>query len=324
VSAGGAALAEETIGRDEPAVIVECIEFLKAATLARYPSGPRRRFNQGRETACVDAEFTVPDGLPTEHRVGLFAVPRTYRAVVRFANAASASDREPDIRGMAVRLLDVDGPNLVPGAGVVDFVLNSHPVMMAGDTKSFLELLRANEAGGLRRVLYFLTHVRALGIARAARSTPACHLDLTYWSATPYLFGPGRAVKYIAAPAAGARSARPPALTDTYLRDAMRARLAGGEAVFDFMIQFQTDGARMPIEDASVEWKRDESPYRTVGRLRIPAQALAAVEDPPRGDTLAFNPWHCPPEHRPLGNMNRARREIYQALAAFRAAPAQT
>jgi hypothetical protein len=98
----------------------------------------------------------------------------------------------------------------------------------------------------------------------------------------------------------------------------MRARLAESEATFDFMIQFQTDAARMPIEDASVEWTLQESPYIPVARIRIPPQSL---DDPVRVATCeqtAFNPWHCLPEHRPLGNMNRARRGIYEAMAAFR------
>ncbi|HZN11736.1 MAG TPA: hypothetical protein VFC61_08660, partial [Blastocatellia bacterium] len=33
---------------------------------------------------------------------------------------------------------------------------------------------------------------------------------------------------------------------------------------------------------------------------------------------LSFNPWHCLPEHRPLGNQNRARRRIYQELSQLR------
>jgi hypothetical protein len=35
-------------------------------------------------------------------------------------------------------------------------------------------------------------------------------------------------------------------------------------------------------------------------------------------ERIAFNPWHCLTDHRPLGNMNRARREIYDAMAKFR------
>jgi hypothetical protein len=321
---GASGLAEEVIAADEAAVTAQFIAFLKAATLKRYPTGTRRRFNQGRATAVVDAEFTVPDGLPAEHRVGLFAAPRSYAATIRFANAASATDREADVRGMSIRVLGVEGANLTAGALSQDFILNSHPVMMVPGTREFLELLQANEAGGFRRITYFLTHLAATRIAAAARSNPTCHLDLNYWSTTPYLFGAGRAVKYIVSPASQRRSPMPPSRTDTYLLDAIRARLDDGDAVFDFMVQFQTDGRRMPIEDASVEWKREDSPYLPVARIRIPRQS---VDDPARntaGEQMAFNPWHCLADHRPLGSMNRARREIYSAMAAFRAEAATT
>ena len=322
--AAAAGLAQEVVAADEAAVTAAFIEFLKAATLKRYPSGTRRRFNQGRATAFLEAEFTVLDGLPAERRVGLFATPRSYTAAIRFANAASASDREADIRGMSIRVNGVSGTNLTPGSLSQDFILNSHPVMMVPGTREFLELLRANEAGGFRRIAYFLTHLGATRIAAAARSNPSCHLDLTYWSTTPFLFGSDRAVKYIVAPASSTRSPMPRTRTDTYLLDAMRTRLSEGEAVFDFLVQFQTDGRRMPIEDASVEWKAEESAYVPVARVRIPPQR---VDDPARdaaGEQMAFNPWHCLAEHRPLGSMNRARREIYAEMAAFRAEAVST
>jgi hypothetical protein len=310
--------AEEVIAPDEDAVTAQFIAFMKAATVTRYGSGTRRRFNQARETAYVDAEFVVPAGLSPEYRVGLFSTPRTYTASIRFANAGSDSDRERDIRGMALRVDGVEGTNLTPGVTVHDFVLNSHPVMMAADARGFLELLQANEAGGFRRTTYFLTHPRALRIALASRTNPTCHLDIPYWSATPYLFGPGRAVKYVVAPTSARRSSLPSPLTDTYLKDAMRARLTEGEATFDFMVQFQTDPARMPIEDASAEWKVQDSPYVRVARIRIPTQSFDDPVRVARCEQTAFNPWHCLADHRPLGSMNRARRNIYQAMAAFR------
>ena len=33
---------------------------------------------------------------------------------------------------------------------------------------------------------------------------------------------------------------------------------------------------------------------------------------------LKFNPWHCLPDHRPLGNQSRARKRMYDELAMFR------
>jgi catalase len=316
------ALAQEVVAPDEAAVTKQFIAFLQSATLRRHPSGLRRRFNQGRATACVEAEFTVAEGLPAEHRVGLFAEPRTYRAVIRFANASSATDRERDTRGMALRVFDVRGTNLTPGTDVQDFVLNSHPVMMVPGSREFLELLQANEAGGFRRGLYFLTHPKALRIATASRANPSSHLDISYWSTVPYLFGPGRAVKYIAQPSVATHTGPPSNPADDYLLQAIRTRLADEQVTFDFMVQFQTDAKRMPIEDASVEWKEEDSPYVPVARVRIPRQSVDNVARAAECEAASFNPWHCLEPHRPLGNMNRARREIYQAMSAFRAAAA--
>jgi len=313
-----AGLAEERIAADEAAVVDRFVTFLKTATDARAAGGVRRRFNQTRATACVDAEFIVPGDLPADLRVGLFGEPGTRRASIRFANASSSTDRDRDIRGMSIRVFDAGGENLTPGSTVQDFVLNSHPVMMAPDTRGFMELLEANEAGGFRRVLYFLSHPAALRIGMAARTNPSCHLDLSYWSTTPFLFGPGRAVKYIAVPHSAGAPAKPATLTDTYLTDAMRTRLAGGDATFDVMVQFQTDARRMPIEDASVEWKREDSPYRRVASVRIPSQPLDGPGRTEACEAIAFNPWHARTEHRPLGSMNRARRAIYEAMAQYR------
>ena len=39
---------------------------------------------------------------------------------------------------------------------------------------------------------------------------------------------------------------------------------------------------------------------------------------------LKMNPWHCLPEHRPLGNQSRARLRMYQELSKFRQEMNQT
>jgi len=312
---------EDTLSPDEAALIDEFVAFLKDASTRRYPTGTMRRFNQGRQTAFLEANFIVADGLPESHRVGIFAAPRTYAAWIRFANAGSESDRERDIRGMAVRLENVEGENLTPGATTQDFVLNSHPVMLAASTKDFLELLRANDAGGVRRVLYFLTHLASARIGAAARQNPTCHLDLPYWSTTPYQFGPDRIVKYAVRPTSRRRSPKPSAFTDTYLTDAMRAHLDQEEATFDFLVQFHVDEQRTPIEDATVEWRTQDAPYHRVATIRIPRQRFDNPERATRGERMTFNPWHSVMAHMPLGSMNRARREIYRAMAAFRSQP---
>ena len=195
------AIAEEVVSPDEAAVVASFIKFIEETSARRHPTGTIKRFNQGRAAGCVKAELTVLDTLAAEHRVGLFAEPRTYAAWIRFANAGSKTDREKDVRGMAIKVFDVAGANLTPGETSQDFVLNSHPVMVAPNTREFLQAMKALEAGGFQQAGYFLTHPRAALIGLRARQQPACHLDIPYWSTTPYLFGPGRAVKYHVRPA---------------------------------------------------------------------------------------------------------------------------
>lgn len=311
-------IAEEVVSPDEGAVIASFIAFIEEASLKRNPSGPVKRFNQGRAAGCVQAEFTVLDSLEPRLRVGLFAEPRTYTAWIRFANAGSRTDREKDVRGMSIKVFDVAGENLTPGETSQDFVLNSHPVMVAPNTAEFLQAMKALDAGGFQQARYFLTHPRAAIIGFRARQQPSCHLDIPYWSTTPYLFGPGQAVKYHVRPASGGASGSPH-VTDTYLTEALKKRLSQADAVFDFTVQFQTNPGTMPIEDASVEWNERESPYVPVARIRIPKQDVDTADTTGRCESTAFNPWHALPAHRPLGNMNRARKQIYEAMAAFRA-----
>ncbi|HEY6508008.1 MAG TPA: hypothetical protein VIY56_08330, partial [Vicinamibacterales bacterium] len=243
----------------------------------------------------------------------------TYAARMRFANATSDDDSEKDIRGLSIKVRGVTGENLTPGVSEQDFVLNSHPVMMASDAKGFLELLRANEAGGLSRAGYFAAHPRAARVALEAQQHHSCHLDIPYWSATPYLFGEGQAVKYGLYPTSPRRSPEPPHRpSTTYLTDEFIRRVAEAESTFDLMVQFQADAERTPIENAMEAWPDRISPYQRVATLRIPPQRIDAAELWQQCEAMRFNPWHALTPHRPLGSMNRARRVIYQALADFR------
>jgi hypothetical protein len=219
---------------------------------------------------------------------------------------------------MSIKVAAADVSNLTAGESHHDFILNSYPVMMVGATREFLSLLRAVEAGGARAALFFLSHPRAAAVAFASRQHATSHLELPYWSTTPYLFGSGRAVKYIARPASPRVTPLPSPLTSGYLAERLSAHLAREAAEFDFFVQFQTDSRKMPIEDASVEWRERDSPYRHVARIRIPVQAVDGPGAAASCEDMSFNPWHALPEHRPLGGFNRARRDIYRAMASFR------
>lgn len=98
----------------------------------------------------------------------------------------------------------------------------------------------------------------------------------------------------------------------------MIQQLNSDTATFDFMVQFQSDPYSMPIEDSGVAWDEAVSPFIKVATLNIGRQDFDSAKQREFGDNLSFNPWHCLPEHRPLGGINRARRQVYVALSAFR------
>ena len=75
----------------------------------------------------------------------------------------------------------------------------------------------------------------------------------------------------------------------------------------------------MPIEDASVLWPEDLSPYLTVGRLIAePQDAYSAARRIFVDELLSLSPWHSLAAHRPLGNIMRARKKPYPASSQFR------
>ena len=89
----------------------------------------------------------------------------------------------------------------------------------------------------------------------------------------------------------------------------------------DFQLQFFTDEKHTPIEDASVDWKEKHSPYVTVARLSIPAHGEQELAD--LGEAIEkdiFDPWQALKDHRPLGDVMRARKHVYFASQKGRGA----
>jgi hypothetical protein len=94
---------------------------------------------------------------------------------------------------------------------------------------------------------------------------------------------------------------------------------AGENAGFGVAAQLCTDLKTMPIEDASVLWPEDQSPYLTVAPITAPAQDSwfdNKVRHVDHG--MSFSSWQGLAAHQPLGSVMRARKRTYQASARFR------
>ena len=298
------------------------IRELRAKMERDYADSRTLRDAHPKIHGCVKAEFTVDGGLPPELAVGIFAEPRTFPAWVRFSNQSGtvSPDIKPDIRGVAIKLMGVEGEKLLPNetdSPNQDFILISDSRFVTKDVAQFDGLVKGLVGGLPRLIWYFLTHWRVgrnLFMSLRKYGNP---LQIRYFSAVPYLLG-DKAAKYSLTPRGAGETPIPKNPSDDYLREAMAKQLADGDVVFEFSVQFQRDPYRQPIEDPGITWSEEISPFHKMGALTIPSQSFESPERMEFGDNLSFNPWRCVAEHRPLGGISRARKQVYQALSIFR------
>jgi len=308
---------------DEGKYIADLEQRLQAKITDQYRTGIMRRDAHPKMHGVVKAEFTVEPNLPNELRVGIFREPKTYQAWIRYSNQNSTmqADIKGDIRGMAIKLMGVPGQKVLEqekDAQTYDFVVISTNVFVTRDVKEFDGLVKALTSGMMAMGWFFLWHLRAMWNLMSASKKTANPLQIRYWSTTPYLFGNGAAVKYSAIPQAPATDTIPSNPSDDFLREAMVRQLDKEGVKFDFAVQFQTNADTMPIEDPGKAWDEQVSPFRKVATIHIPKQEFNSDAQNTFGENLSFTPWHCLPEHRPLGGINRARHIVYDAISKFR------
>ena len=311
-------------GEDE--FVRKIAESLKSDVERMYKPGNTLRDAHPKSIGCVKAEFKVEPQLPEELRVGVFKEPRTYPAYIRFSNAATTiqADSKRDIRGMAIKLLGVEGEKLLENEKhekTQDFLVISIPKFINQNVIDFYGTLEAIRGGPLKMLGFFFnpfnSHLRVLWNIATSLAKHGNLLEVRFWSTTPYQFG-SKVVKYSAKPHQDEVTRIPKNPSQDYLREVMTQHLAGQDAYFDFMVQFQTDPDQMPLEDASVRWSEKASPFRKVATIRIPSQTFDTQERIKIAENLSFTPWHSLPEHRPLGSINRARRVVYETISKFR------
>lgn len=305
---------------DEHEIAARLIESIKAVSRQRHPHGTMQRFNQAKGVACLEADFHVPDNLPSGLRQGLFAQPGHYRARLRFANASKNDDREKDFRGLSIKVFDVDGESLWGTSGLQDFVLNSYPALFAGRPEKFLDFVEATRDGAVWKFFANPLNWDSLWIVLRGRRRITSPFEIAYWSTTPYRFGTDEsvAVKYSVRPCSQTTSRTPANPGADYLSEAVADHLEREPACFDFMVQFQSDPESMPIEDASVVWDEAASPFQSVARITVQNQSFQTGEALADCERMSFNPWQSLAAHRPLGGINRVRRAVYAELADFR------
>jgi hypothetical protein len=286
--------------------------------------------------------LTVYDDLPAHLRQGLFGESGTYPILVRFSSAPGDihSDRVPTPKGMAIKVMGVKGRKVLPGhknETTQDFLLVNHPVIPFGNITAYWQMQQllekhADDSETAQIAVAALAKGAAsvLNLAGIESHTlenlgiPHHHiLGETFHSMAALRFGDYIA-KISAAPLSQAvrhftGQAYEPEHAPSIVRDQVVAFFNRQGAEYELRAQLCNDLEIMPVEDASIVWPEDRSPQQPIAKITLPPQdAYSPARRVYADDVLSFNPWHCIPEHRPLGSIMRVRLKAYESSTSFR------
>ncbi|MDX9664708.1 catalase family protein [Pseudomonas sp. P5_152] len=331
----GPVSAQEQIPAGEAAMTQEVIQTAVRIVDQHRDNTRYLRDAHAKAHGCLQAEVQVLTDLAPELRQGVFSeAGKTWQATLRLSNgnAYPQFDSMRDARGMALKLLDVPGTQLLKdrqGRGEQDFVMFNHPNFFVSDVAEYRQNVAAQADG--KKVLAFFPgwdprswQVRHLFIALATLApAPTSPTQSTYFSVSPYKFGNANAKFRVAPDPGSCPSYTLPAQNQAlpnFLRSALNQQLSTDRvaACFVLQIQRQDPGAYMPIEDTSIEWQESDAPFETVARIRIPAQDFDTPALNLQCDNQSFNPWFGLEAHRPIGGINRLRKAVYEAVSDYR------
>ena len=265
----------------------------------------------------LGAVGTLTTSAPEQLRVGVFAEPKVWPVYVRFSNGSSAhqSDKSPDARGFAVKLVGVPGKKIIPGLEekkTQDLLFISEPATPFRDPDEFMSFVRAAKDGPAKIVPRLFGQLgfgafRVLGKLLKSAKVPSMAAH-PFYMPVPMAWG-DTAAKLGLFPTSAAASS---VTGDAWYREDLAARLKSGPLSWSVRAQMFVDDASTPIEDASVAWP---SPWTEIGTLTIDKQDVDSESGKKVDayvDTLSFDPWHALEVHRPLGAMNRCRAVAYR------------
>ena len=295
----------------EKEIVQKQVEVMKGAILKHKHKGQHRRGFHAKSQACFNGKLEILPNLKPEYSFGVFSEAKTFDIWGRFSNGSgkTSSDKSPDPRGLAIKVL-----NASLEVEEQDFLAVNSPVFPTRNIKGFLDFHKAQLAGGFKLAAYMATHPRVAGILfKHIDNNIGSLLAINYWSGGAFKMGE-RAGKYLFTPCKKLNGVKKPKNPDWhYLRDDLKKRNQAEESCFKLQVQLQADPINHPIEDPSIEW--DGAPFVTVAHIKIPKQNLIIGG---KCETTAFSPWNTMDEHKPLGNINRIRKAVYDASKKFR------
>jgi len=327
-----------------------------ADSVAEEGIGQAVRDAHAKAYGLARAELEILDGLPTPYAQGIYATPGRHEALIRFSSGSAHTGPDAQLgnaAGIGLKLFGITGPTLLedePDSGTFDYAMINAPIFFVNSAQHYISLqhvfLQLGKApppnhtpaaakARFHHVLYdFLTGLGTLPpeewywdeflalVSFVHYIKPVNLLLSTYWTMAAVRHGAYIAKVRVAPVRAFAdqvvRHSLDSSSAPEVFRPALVAELQERPYEFDVQVQLCTDLDRMPVEEPTVEWPEALSPFVTVAKLRLPQQNINGQENLRQADAVSFTPWRSTEEHRPLGSIMRARKEVYRQSSLLR------
>ena len=299
----------EVVPDGEAALINRVVDRQLSLMMA---GNPCKRGQHPKQQALLRGRLEVAADAPPALRAGVFAAPRAFDALVRVSTGPQPRDCDANPHGFAIKLLDVEWA----ASGTQDFIMLDQPTFFIADMADYVAFFDAMTTGPEAMAAFYRDHPREYGLNQTFNVVIASHMERQYWSEVPIAFGNG-AARLTLIPHPENELGRGPATTEDGLRDALEAHFVTNErpATFSLAAQGYVDEATTPIEDATSVWP---TPFEIIATLRLPAQDFRSAERFALCENLSFTPWHCVPDHRPVGGIQRCRKRVYEESQRLR------
>jgi hypothetical protein len=309
----------EVWGPSEDAIAERITQSSIETAKKNQSDGIMRRDAHPKHHGCVRATWVTANDLEVGREAGIFSEPgKSFDAWIRFSNGspggAHAPDSEKDVRGMAVKLMNVKGTP----QGSQDFVMMTSKRFFSKDADDYMKLHEALNGGKAATLAYLAMNPRNALIINGAQIKAENPLSTTFTSPVPSRLGDS-SMRFKAVPCGTIPKAKVEKDNPNFLREALVDTLGKQDACFNFYVEPNENPERNPIEDPRLAWDEEESPFLFAARLTIPKQSdITSPEQLAFCENISFNPWNTQDEIRPLGQINRIRKLVYDNVSKFR------
>lgn len=323
--------------------VVESMARVNKIMFERYRHGIRDA--HAKTHGVLRAELEIYDNLPPYLAQGMFKEPKKYPVIIRFSTAPGMieADKKSMMRGMALKVIGVPGEKFLPedkDAQTQDFLLVNYPIIPTGTVKDYLDQQKQIEEHiNTPELIQTVQNVMATAGRKIKNvlgkeedpnnfGIPGSHiLGDRYFSMAAIRYG-----DYVAKISIAPKSENVALLhgkemdsdliktePETFLTTIVTNFFKDQTAEYELSAQLCTNLEKMPVEDGSVQWPEEISPYQPIAKLTIrPQDSFSPGRRVYGDDVLSFNPFHCLLDHRPLGNIMRVRRLAYETSSKYR------